>query len=122
VPRVPGKDTKPAPGGTIEFNIPHADMRTLARIVLRDTLAIPYTVSVEQDVDVSLSTPGPVSRSQLLDLFEASLRKADLALVWQGTGYKIMTVAQAKAEGTGFLPIGGSAPKWLRCSLPMPKS
>lgn len=107
VPGMPGSGTTPRTGGTIEFNIPHADVRTLARVVLRDTLQIPYTVSVQQDVDVGLSTPGPVSRSQLLDLFESALRKADLAMVWQGTGYKIMTVAEAKSEGTGFLPDRG---------------
>jgi general secretion pathway protein D len=109
VPTLPGagSGTKPRTGGTIEFNIPHADVRTLARIVLRDTLQIPYTVAVQEDVDVGLSTPGPISRTQLIELFEASLRKADLAMVWQSTGYKIMTVAEAKAQGTGFLPDRG---------------
>ncbi|MFM9937541.1 MAG: type II secretion system secretin GspD [Novosphingobium sp.] len=109
VPTMPagGAGAKPRTGGTIEFNIPHADVRTLARIVLRDTLQIPYTVAVQEDVDVGLSTPGPISRTQLIELFEASLRKADLAMVWQGSGYKIMTVAEAKAEGTGFLPDRG---------------
>ena len=103
----PNAGPKPHTEGAIEFNIPHADVRTLARVVLRDTLQIPYTVAVTDDVDVGLSTPGPVSRSQLLDLFETALRKVNLAMVWQGTGYKITTVADAKAEGTGFLPDRG---------------
>lgn len=99
--------TAPQPKGAIEFNIPSADVNTLARVVLRDTLRIPYTVAVSGDVDVGLSTPGSVNRSQLLELFEASLRKAGLAMVWQGSGYKIQTIADAKAEGSGFLPDRG---------------
>jgi general secretion pathway protein D len=105
-PSIEKRTTKPKTGN-IEFNIPSADVRTLARIVLGDTLRIPYTVQVKDDVDVGLATPGPVNRTQLLELFEASLKKADLALVWKGSGYVIETVAEAKAEGTGFLPDRG---------------
>ncbi|WP_225206582.1 type II secretion system secretin GspD [Novosphingobium huizhouense] len=106
-PTAPRSPTRQPPKGNIEFNIPSADVRTLARIVLGDTLGIPYSVSVDGDVDVGLSTPGPVNRTQLLELFEASLKKANLAMVWQGSGYRIMTVAQASAEGTSFLPDRG---------------
>ena len=105
-PVITPRSTK-AKNGNIELNIPSADVHTLARIVLGDTLHIPFTVQVEGDVDVGLSTPGPVNRTQLLELFEASLKKADLALVWKGSGYVIETVAAAKAEGTGFLPDRG---------------
>lgn len=102
-----GAPVRQTPKGNIEFNIPSADVRTLARIVLGDTLGIPYSVSVEGDVDVGLATPGPVSRQQLIELFEAALKKANLAMVWQGSGYRIMTVAAAQAEGTSFLPDRG---------------
>lgn len=102
-----GDGTRQGPKGNIEFTIPSADVRTLAQIVLRDTLRIPYTVSVEGDVDVGLSTPGPVNRQQLLDLFEAALKKSNSAMVWEGTGYRILTVDAAKARGTEFLPDRG---------------
>ncbi len=95
------------PRGNIEFNIPSADVRTLAQIVLRDTLRIPYTVNVDGDVDVGLTTSGPVNRQQLLEQFEASLKKANLALVWEGSGYRILTVDAAKARGTEFLTDRG---------------
>lgn len=109
-----GESTRSAPKGNIEFTIPSADVRTLAQIVLRDTLRIPYTVSLEGDVDVGLTTPGPVSRQQLLDLFEASLRKSNLAMVWEGTGYRIMTVDAAKTRGTEFLPDRGFGSETVR--------
>ena len=103
-----GDDTgRVRPKGNIEFNIPSADVRTLAQIVLRDTLRIPYTVSVDGDVDVGMTTSGPVNRQQLLEQFEASLKKANLALVWEGSGYRIMTVDAAKARGTEFLADHG---------------
>jgi general secretion pathway protein D len=103
-----GSDTgRVPPKGNIEFNIPSADVHTLAQIVLRDTLRIPYTVNVDGDVDVGLTTSGPVNRQQLLEQFEASLKKANLALVWEGSGYRIMTVDAAKARGTEFLADRG---------------
>jgi general secretion pathway protein D len=116
-PTLPGSSsetTRSAQRGSIEFTIPSADVRTLAQIVLRDTLHIPYTVSLEGDVDVGLSTAGPVGRQQLLDLFEASLRKANLAMVWEGTGYRIMTVEAAKARGTEFLADRGFGSETVR--------
>lgn len=109
-----GESTRSGSKGNIEFTIPSADVRTLAQIVLRDTLRIPYTVSVEGDVDVGLTTAGPVSRQQLLDLFEASLRKANLAMVWEGTGYRILTVDAAKARGTEFLADRGFGSETVR--------
>ena len=114
-PGLPASEsTRSGPKGNIEFTIPSADVRTLAQIVLRDTLRIPYTVSVEGDVDVGLTTAGPVSRQQLLDLFEASLRKANLAMVWEGTGYRILTVDAAKARGTEFLADRGFGSETVR--------
>jgi general secretion pathway protein D len=116
-PALPGtnsESTRSAPRGNIEFTIPSADVRTLAQIVLRDTLRIPYTVSLGGDVDVGLTTAGPVGRQQLLDLFEASLRKANLAMVWEGTGYRIMTVDAAKARGTEFVPNRGFGSETVR--------
>ena len=115
-PALPGsaESTRAAPKGNIEFTIPSADVRTLAQIVLRDTLRIPYTVSLDGDVDVGLTTAGPVNRQQLLDLFEASLKKANLAMVWEGTGYRIMTIDAAKARGTEFVPDRGFGSETVR--------
>ncbi len=113
-PALPGDSQRAAPRGNIEFTIPSADVRTLAQIVLRDTLRIPYTVSLDGDVDVGLTTAGPVGRQQLLDLFEASLKKANLAMVWEGTGYRIMTVEAAKARGTEFLANRGFGSETVR--------
>lgn len=113
-----GGDTRrAAPKGNIEFTIPSADVRTLAQIVLRDTLGIPYTVSLDGDVDVGLTTAGPVGRQQLLDLFEASLKQANLAMVWEGTGYRILTVDAAKARGTEFVPDRGFGSETVRLSF-----
>ncbi|WP_292929547.1 type II secretion system secretin GspD [Novosphingobium sp. PASSN1] len=117
-PALPGSNsaesTRSAPKGNIEFTIPSADVRTLAQIVLRDTLRIPYTVSLDGDIDVGLTTAGPVNRQQLLDLFEASLKKANLVMVWEGTGYRILTLDAAKARGTEFVPDRGFGSETVR--------
>ena len=107
LPAAPSAKRKSASSGNIELNIPGVDVRTLAQIVLRDTLKIPYSVAVSGDVSLSLATAGPVTRARLLELFEATLKSADLAMVWQGSGYRIMPVIEAEASGTTFLAEKG---------------
>jgi len=107
LPPAPRAKRKPAAAGNIELNVPGVDVRTLAQIVLRDTLHIPYSIAVSSDVSLSLATAGPVSRARLLELFEAALKDVDLAMVWQGSGYRIMPVSEAEASGTTFLAEKG---------------
>ncbi len=107
LPSAPSAKRKADSAGNIELNIPGVDVRTLAQIVLRDTLKIPYSVAVSGEVSLSLATAGPVTRTRLLELFEATLKSADLAMVWQGSGYRIMPVSEAEASGTTFLAEKG---------------
>jgi general secretion pathway protein D len=103
---VPGSQTFPmrpelktdVKGGDVELNFPHADVRELAKLVLRDTLHLNYDVDPAVNARVDLVTPKPIARSELLNVFEQSLSAAKLALVRRGGTYVIVAVAKARAE------------------------
>ena len=88
---------KPPQRGDIALNFPAADIAAVARAVLGDLLHRNYAIAQGVTGTVTLATPYPVSRGALLDLFEASLRDAGLALVAVGDGFEIQQAANARA-------------------------
>ncbi|MBE7608437.1 hypothetical protein, partial [Salmonella enterica] len=84
---------------------PKADIRTVAASV-REVTGVPIEVDPAVNGQVSLVTPGDVARSDIIPLFEAALRAANLALVPAGNGYLVRTVAAAQSpvepEAVGF--------------------
>jgi general secretion pathway protein D len=103
---VPGAQTFPVrpelksdvKGGDVELNFPHADVRELAKLILRDTLRLPYDVDPAVNARVDLVTPKPIARSEVLNAFEQALSASKLALVRRGGTYAIIPLAKARAE------------------------
>ncbi|NLS28363.1 Secretin XpsD [Sphingomonas sp. S2M10] len=96
----------PAPRrGDIAITLPGAEVRSVATTV-QELTGIAIAVDPAVQAQVSLVTPGPVARSELIGLFEAALRAANLGLVQQGGGYVVRPVAAAQApvspQGIGF--------------------
>ncbi len=105
IPPVRGS-TGTVKGGNIRLNFPSADILVVAKAVLGDMLGLDYSIAPGTTGRVSLVTPGPVARSEILNLFEAALRTANLALVQQGPrSFIIQPVAAASANG----PVGDNA-------------
>jgi len=111
---LPGTGTMPAPPqayaaptkpGDVSVNFPSADVSVVAQAVLGDILHKRFTIAQGVTGRVALVTP-PVSRSSLLDLFEAALRRANLALVPVAGGFEVQTATTARAliapAATGF--------------------
>jgi general secretion pathway protein D len=88
---------KPPQHGDIALNFPAADVAAVARAVLGDLLHRNYAIAQGVTGTVTLATPYPVSRGALLDVFEAALRDAGLALVAVGDGFEIQQAANARA-------------------------
>lgn len=92
--------------GDIAVNFPDADVAVVAQAVLRDILGRNYTIARGVTGRVSLVTPGPVSKSSLLELFERALRQSNLAMVPVAGGFEIQNSAAARAviaaNATGF--------------------
>jgi general secretion pathway protein D len=103
---VEGKDTPPVVpqsaqvnprSGDISLNFPNTDIRVAAKAVLGDVLHLGYTVDPNVTGTVSVVTASPIARSSVLDVFEKSLRAANLALVPQGKGFQISSTTSAGA-------------------------
>ncbi len=103
IPKTADVKTKP---GDIAVNFPDADIAVVAQAVLRDILGKNYTIARGVTGRVNLVTPGPVSKSSLLDLFEKALRQSNLAMVPVAGGFEIQNSAAARAviaaNATGF--------------------
>lgn len=103
IPKTADPKTK---AGDIAVNFPDADVAVVAQAVLRDILGRNYTIARGVTGRVSLVTPGPVSKSSLLELFERALRQSNLAMVPVAGGFEIQNSAAARAviaaNATGF--------------------
>jgi general secretion pathway protein D len=66
-----------------------------AKTVLGDILAVKYTVDPGIEGKITIQTPKPVSRSAVIDLFQAALRSNNAALVNTNGLYRIVPADQA---------------------------
>lgn len=100
--------------GDIRLNFPSADVRVVAKAVLGDLLHIPYTIAPGIGNQISLVTPGGVSRDSVLQAFENALKNAGLALVQQAGGFAIMNVETARNIGVTGSTTQGYASEIIR--------
>ncbi len=96
-----------ASGGTITLNLAQASIPAAAKAVLGDILGADYTVSDKVTGTVTLQTPQPVSRSRLLEMFEAALSTQGAAVVSTGGFYRVLPLEEALASG-GRIQARGS--------------
>ena len=66
-----------------------------AKTVLGDILSVKYTVDPGIEGKITIQTPKPVSRSVVIDLFQAALRSNNAALVNSKGLYRIVPADQA---------------------------
>jgi general secretion pathway protein D len=91
----------------VTLNLVNVPISQAAKTVLGDLLAVKYTLDPSLEGKVTLQTPGPVSKSAAVDLFQSALRSSNAALVFAGGNYKIVPIDQANA-GAG-LRVEGDA-------------
>ena len=101
--RIPG-DGEP----TITLNIVDVPIVQAAKTILGDSLGLNYTVGPTLAGTITLQTAKPVSRGQLLALFETALRGSGAALVETGGNYAIVPADQA-AGSQSRIQSGGAA-------------
>jgi general secretion pathway protein D len=122
----PGAETEPTPQGTsveasaipnasvvaptdgVDINFENADIGTVARTLLGDTLGVSFVVDPRVQGNVTLSSNGPIARRDVLPVFESVLRMSNAALVREGNLVKILPVPEA--TGTGPVTLGGGEP------------
>jgi general secretion pathway protein D len=82
----------------VQLNFPNADVHEVAKAILGDVLGLNYAVDPQVQGTVTLETAQPVSRNQVLPIFEEALRASKLALVRQGDVYTVVTLERAQRQ------------------------
>ena len=82
----------------VTLNFPNADVHEVAKAILGDILGLNYAVDPQVQGTVTVETAEPVSRSDVLPIFEESLRAAKLALEKQGDVYTVVALEKAKRQ------------------------
>uniref|UniRef100_B0T7N8 General secretion pathway protein D n=1 Tax=Caulobacter sp. (strain K31) TaxID=366602 RepID=B0T7N8_CAUSK len=93
--------------GPVALNFPGVGVREFAQAVLGDILHLPYAVSAAASGTVTLVTPRPIARADVLPAVEEALRNVGLALVSRDGVQTIMTLGDARAQG---LTVGADQP------------
>lgn len=91
-------------GGGVEINFERADIQSVAKTLLGDTLGINVVVDPRVQGSVTLAATGPIPRKDVLPVFESVLRMSNVAVLREGNLVKIVPVAEA--AGTGVVEMG----------------
>ncbi len=96
---IPGKRGIRKTGDGYELNFSDAPLPELTKVVLKDTLKIPYVYDARVQGTVTLSTGRAVSRDELLTALETVLQMNRGALVRQENGFRIVAETVIKNGG-----------------------
>jgi len=84
--------------GDISLNFPGVDVQAVARAILGDTLGVPFTIDPSLHNQVSVQTPHPIRRQDVLPFFEQALTPVGLVLTRHGGAYAIVPSSLARAQ------------------------
>lgn len=102
-----GQDGKaiiaPVDGETVEISLVSASIASAAKVVLGDTLKLNYVVSEGVEGRITIQTTGPVPKSTLLELFEASLNANGAILRQEGS---VVSIVAGSSGNTTFRVAG----------------
>jgi len=79
----------------VTINLVNVPAPQAAKTILGDILSVKYTVDPGIDGKITIQTPKPVTRSAVIDLFQAALRANNAALVNAKGLYRIVPADQA---------------------------
>ncbi|MFA5958589.1 type II secretion system secretin GspD [Hyphomicrobium sp.] len=82
-----------------ELNFNDTELSELTKIILKDTLGITYVFDSHVEGRVTLSTGGPVSRTELISILESVLATYHAALLIENNVYRVVPEADAHQQG-----------------------
>jgi len=82
-----------------ELNFSDTELSELAKVILKDTLGVTYIFDAHVEGRVTISTGGPVSRSELISILESILATNHAALLIENNVYRIIPEADAHQQG-----------------------
>jgi general secretion pathway protein D len=89
---------QPSGKGDIVLSFPQVDVQSVSKAVLGDILGMKYSVDPTIHGVMTLVTPEPVTRQEVLPLFEEALRTASLGLVQRNGVYTVVSLSVARGE------------------------
>ncbi|WP_336489838.1 type II secretion system secretin GspD [Methylobacterium nigriterrae] len=92
-------------GGGYRLNFERADLKDVVHTILNTTLGLNYTLGAELPGQVTISSPRPLNRTELLTALETVLAAQGFALTRTGTGFLIAPTAL----GSGSVQVGTNA-------------
>ena len=92
----------------VEFNFDGADIQTVAKTLLGDTLGLSFVIDPRVQGTVTFSSVGPIARKDVLPIFESVLRMSSAAVVREGNLVKIIPIPEA--AGAGAVSAGAGQP------------
>ena len=114
-PLAAARRATPPRAGDVTLNFRGADVNEVARAVLGQILGVQYAVTPGLNAQVTLATPYPVARAEVLRLFEDALKQANLALVPQNGVFQILAVDAAR--GNAPMASGGEIAGFARDTI-----
>ena len=94
LPVVPSQPTQTSAEGTT-LNFDHADIREVLKVILGDVLNKPYTVDSQVQGEVTLSSTGALSNTDLLGILESVLRSNNATLINLGNSFEVVPLQNA---------------------------
>ena len=119
-PAAPGTANTPGvvtSAAGVEFNFDNADVQTVARTLLGDTLGLAYVIDPRVQGSITLASTGPIARKDVLPVFESVLRMSNAAVVHEGNLLKIVPVPEA--AGAGAVAAGAGLPGYGVSIVPL---
>ncbi len=92
----------------VMLNLAGVSIPQAAKSILGDVLEVDYSVDNRVQGSVTLQTPKAISRTRLLELFEAILRDNGAVIVSDQSSYRIVPLSEA-AKTTASLQVGQSS-------------
>jgi general secretion pathway protein D len=94
-PRPQGERAYDRDSEDVTLNLVGATISQAAKSILNDVLGLDYSIDSRVTGTVTLQTAKPISRGQLVVMFEGILRDNGAAIVSSGDGFRIVPLAEA---------------------------
>jgi general secretion pathway protein D len=107
-------------GDGYQLNFDNASLAEVTKVILGDTLKVPYHYDPRVQGQVSLATGGSVTREELLSVLESALKINGGVLVNTGGSYRVAPTAEAMSGDVGAVSHNGvQAPGFGVSVLPL---
>lgn len=102
-------------GGGFRLNFERAEIKDVVHAILSDTLGLNYTMGADVSGQITISSPRPLSRNELLASLESVLAGQGFSMSKAGAGYRIVPAA----AGLGTVNLGAGGPGYGVSVVPL---